>query len=152
MKKRIIMLLAEVFIVMSMFGCGTPKFNVDAGSGYELAKKSYAAGEEVTAYYPYIATDTDYTFYVEEEDVEYKTSYDNEHGYVLTFTMPAHDVKLGVKSRNSMEMDYNAIVNPETDENEGGNGELGENEWLCPECGQVNEGKFCSSCGSRKPE
>ena len=70
---------------MSMFGCGTPKFNVDAGSGYELAKKSYAAGEEVTAYYPYIATDTDYTFYVEEEDVEYKTSYDNEHGYVLTF-------------------------------------------------------------------
>lgn len=23
-----------------------------------------------------------------------------------------------------------------------------ENEWTCPECGQVNSGKFCSSCGS----
>ena len=151
--KKITMLLAEVVIVMSMFGCGTPKYIVDAGnSGYELAKKTYAAGEEVTAYYPYIATDTDYTFYVEEEDVEYKTSYDNEHGYVLTFTMPAHDVKLGVKSRNSMEMDYNAYVDPEPAGNEGTDVELGENEWLCPECGQVNEGKFCSSCGSRKPE
>ena len=24
--------------------------------------------------------------------------------------------------------------------------------WICPECGEHNPGKFCSNCGSRKPE
>ena len=25
-------------------------------------------------------------------------------------------------------------------------------EWLCPECGAVNSGKFCAECGAKKPE
>ena len=50
-----------------------------------------------------IATDTDYSFYTDSDDVKLKQDYDNDHGYIFTFTMPAHDVKLSVRSRNSME-------------------------------------------------
>ena len=25
-------------------------------------------------------------------------------------------------------------------------------EWLCPECGAVNSGKFCAECGAKKPD
>ena len=40
-----------------------------------------------------------------------------------------------------------------------GDGELAEKqkklkagEWLCPECGAVNSGKFCVECGQKRPE
>lgn len=145
--KKILTILLEVLAIMSLLGCGAKKYVVNANGGYELDKKSYAAGEEVTAYFKYIATDTDYTFYCENEDVTIKTSYDNSIGYVITFTMPDHDVTLGVKSRNTMTIDFEADPAPPADEPDdqfiGG--------WKCPECGNINAGPYCAECGRKKP-
>lgn len=132
---------------MSLLGCGAQKYVVNANGGYELDKKSYAAGEEVKAYFKYIATDTDYTFYCENEDVTIKTSYDNSIGYVITFTMPDHDVTLGVKSRNTMTIDFEADPAPPADEPD--NQFIGG--WKCPECGNINAGPYCAECGRKKP-
>lgn len=132
---------------MSMLGCGAKKYVVNANGGYELDKKSYAAGEEVKAYFKYIATDTDYTFYCENEDVKIKTEYDNAVGYVITFTMPDHDVTLGVKSRNTMTIDFEADPAPPAAEPD--NQFIGG--WKCPECGNINAGPYCAECGRKKP-
>lgn len=132
---------------MSLLGCGTQKYVVNANGGYELDKKSYAAGEEVKAYFKYIATDTDYTFYCENEDVKIKTEYDNAVGYVIIFTMPDHDVTLGVKSRNTMTIDFEADPAPPAAEPD--NQFIGG--WKCPECGNINAGPYCAECGRKKP-
>lgn len=132
---------------MSLLGCGAKKYVVNANGGYELDKKSYAAGEEVKAYFKYIATDTDYTFYCENEDVKIKTEYDNAFGYVITFTMPDHDVTLGVKSRNTMTIDFEADPAPPASEPD--NQFIGG--WKCPECGNINAGPYCAECGRKKP-
>lgn len=96
-----------------MFGlssCGTAKYALNlADSGLQSEKKKYAEGESVTVTFDMIATDTDYRFTCDSDDVKLETSYDNSRGYVLTFTMPAHDVTLDVQSRNSMEYDPYAM-------------------------------------------
>ena len=71
--------------------------------GFESKKTSYAEGDKVKVYYNIIATDTDYSFYTDSEDVELKRDYDDKKGYVISFIMPAHDVSLHVDSVNSME-------------------------------------------------
>ena len=147
MKKRFVLFVLEVLAIMSMLGCGAKKYVVNAYGGYELDKKSYAAGEEVKAYFKYIATDTDYTFYCENEDVKIKTEYDNAIGYVITFTMPDHDVTLGVKSRNTMTIDFEADPAPPAAEPD--NQFIGG--WKCPECGNINAGPYCAECGRKKP-
>ena len=92
--------------MLSLFGCGKTKYNLEFdGYGFESEKTSYAEGEEVTAIYDMIATDTDYSFYTDSDDVNLKQDYDSNRGYVFSFTMPAHDVKLCVRSGNSMERD-----------------------------------------------
>ena len=89
-------------IMLSVSGCGKQKYKLNFGSyGFESRKTEYAAGEKVTVYYDFIATDTDYSFYI-DDDVEMKQSYDNDHGYIFTFTMPDHDVTLHEESHNSM--------------------------------------------------
>ena len=145
--KKLVLILTEVLAVMSLLGCGAQKYKVNAESGFEIDKKSYAAGEEVTAYFKYIATDTDYNFYCENDDVEIKTGYDNEHGYVITFTMPAHDVTIGVKSRNTMTIDYDA--HPELDSRAFPNLFSA---WKCPDCGIMNAMPFCFQCGRQRPD
>ncbi len=91
---------------MGLFGCGKTKYNLSFdGYGLESKKTSYAEGEEVTVTYDMIATDTDYSFYTDSDDVKLDQEFDGDHGYVFTFTMPAHDVKISVESRNSMEND-----------------------------------------------
>ena len=92
-----------VISLLSLCGCGVQKYKVNFdGYGFESKRTSYAAGEKVTVYYDMIATDTDYNFYI-DDDVDMKQSYDNDHGYIFTFTMPAHDVTLHEESHNSME-------------------------------------------------
>ena len=96
-------------LVMGILGCGEIRYKLILGnSGLESKKSGYAAGEEVTVYYKYVATDTDYRFYADTDDVSLSTSYDGEHGYVMTFNMPEHDVKIDVDSRNTMEYDPGA--------------------------------------------
>ncbi len=90
--------------MLGLFGCkSVKKYKVDysgSKSSYENAKDAYAAGEEVVLYYPYIATDTDYSFCLDGEDLRY--DYEDDKGFVLRFTMPDHDVTLECRSHNSM--------------------------------------------------
>lgn len=79
------------------------RYRVDYCGAKELfkhARDSYRAGSTVTLYYPAVATDTDYTIYLNGEPIRY--TYDDRRGFIITFVMPAQDVKLEVESRNSM--------------------------------------------------
>lgn len=59
---------------------------------YDNVKSSYKEGSEVELYYNMIAEDTDYSFYLDGKGLFY--GYHPKKGFVLHFTMPAHDVKL----------------------------------------------------------
>ena len=69
-------------------------------SFYKHARNRYRAGAKVKIYYYMIATDTDYSFYLDDEFLSCK--YDESKGFVIEFTMPDHDVSLRCESRNSM--------------------------------------------------
>lgn len=85
-----------------MIGMGkqTHKLHLD-GFGLESIRKEYGAGETVTIRFRLFATDTDYHFFVDEQDVNFQQSFDSK-GYVFMFPMPDHDVTFHVTSRNSM--------------------------------------------------
>ena len=79
------------------------KYKVDYNGQKESftgAKDSYKAGEEVRICYNFIATDTDYSFIVDGKEIH--PDYNVEEGFVISFTMPEHDVSVEVSSRNSM--------------------------------------------------
>jgi len=110
--KKTIYIIMGVIMLMGLFGCGKPKYELTFdGSGFETRKTKYTPGSEVKIKYGLVATDTDYSFYC-DPDVKLNTDYDNRNGYVLSFVMPSHDVTLHVDSRNSME------YIPENTENE----------------------------------
>ena len=84
-------------------GCGAKKYRVDYDGSKEWfkgAKDAYRAGATVTVYYDMIATDTDYSFYVDDERLN--CLYRDGKGYEISFVMPDHDVKITVEERNSM--------------------------------------------------
>ena len=119
-KKKILRTIFTLMMLLMLCGCGnvseapapeddTEKeeaemYEVDylgCKDDFKKAKDSYKEGKKVTLYYDVIATDTDYTFYLDDEvlDVDYSDS----KGYIITFIMPDHDVTLRVESRNTME-------------------------------------------------
>lgn len=61
---------------------------------------AYRAREMVTLYYSMVATDTDYSFFL--DGVRLYATYEEERGYKLEFAMPDHDAKLICVERNSM--------------------------------------------------
>jgi len=67
---------------------------------YEGARDSYPVGTKVKLCYGLIASDTDYSFYLDEQPLQYE--YDSEKGFVIQFTMPKHDVKLECVTKNTM--------------------------------------------------
>ncbi len=84
-------------------GLFAKKYKVDycgQKMAYPNAKDEYRAVEKVTLYFDMIATDTNYSFIL--DGAELMRDYDREKGFVLSFTMPDHDVKLHCLSRNSM--------------------------------------------------
>ena len=113
MKKLSIVLILLLALVLS--SCGkkvetteetATKYSVDyCGSRecYTGAKGSYLPGKEVKIYYDYkmISTDTNYTFYLDDKPLS--AIYEDGKGFLIEFTMPDHDVKLEVKTDNSME-------------------------------------------------
>ena len=89
--------------MFGLFGCGGQKYKVDYNGQkdwYENAKDEYRAGEKAVIYFKYIATDTDYSFYLDGADLD--RDYDDKKGFILSFTMPEHDVSLRCESRNTM--------------------------------------------------
>ena len=100
---KIISILTGVILMISLFGCGKQKHRLNFGAyGFESKKSEYAYGDKVTVYFNLIGTDTDYHFYLDDENIELKQSYDDKHGYILTFTMPDHDVTFNMNSHNNM--------------------------------------------------
>ncbi len=92
-----------------MFGCSSAKYRVDYDghkNWYTGAKDSYPAGAKVKLLYDFVATDTDYAFYLDGEPLRFE--FDGKHGFILTFTMPDHDVKLVCEHHNSMVYDPDA--------------------------------------------
>ncbi len=76
---------------------------------FEGAKDSYAEGDKVSLTFPYIATDTDYTFYVDDD--YFQPDYDSKKDvFKIKFKMPDHDVKVRYESRNTMEYDPEAYI------------------------------------------
>lgn len=100
----VILLLTALGIVLCLMGGSKAnRYKVDLNGSdfcYEGVKSSYRAGETVTLHFTMIATDTDYSFYLDGEPIHY--DYDDRKGFILCFTMPDHDVKLETRSVNSM--------------------------------------------------
>ena len=157
MKKRILDLVMGtlLFMSISMSGCGTAKYSlIFDGYGFKSDKKAYSEGETVTFYYDMIATDTDYSFFADSEDVKLKQEFDGKHGYVFTFTMPAHDVTISMESRNTMTMDpeaHNPKPDTDTTDNVNKDDDTNTETWYCPECGSKNDTAYCHECGLKKP-
>lgn len=63
-------------------------------------KSGYREGETVTVYFDMIATDTNYSFFVDDEPIN--PGYETSLGYIISFKMPDHDVKIKCISQNSM--------------------------------------------------
>ncbi len=109
MKKKEMMAAAAAIVLIMLVafclsGCAGKQYKVDycgAEFCYEGAKEAYRAGEDVTLYYTLIATDTDYSFFLDGEPIDF--DYDDSKGYIIRFTMPDHDVKLECEAVNSME-------------------------------------------------
>ena len=99
-----VLLAGALLVGLMLTGCAANTYQVDYNGQkdlYEGARDSYRAGETVTLYYPYIATDTDYSFTLDGEPV--KMEYDEQKGIVLSFVMPDHDVSLDYQTTESME-------------------------------------------------
>ena len=147
-------MILGVSLMFALFGCGKPKYKLRfEGYGFESSRTEYAAGEKVTVYYGLLATDTDYRFWLDDENVRLKQDYDERHGYVFSFSMPEHDVTLHVESHNSME--YIPSVNisfqneveqadvwilPQTEEN------LKTSLWGTPSAGALGVGETAELC------
>ena len=97
------LLILGGILMFSLFGCGKASFAVDyrgQKEDYRGARDTYKTGEKVKLTYYLIATDTDYSFYLDGERLnpDYKT----DKGFILEFTMPDHDVQLECRAVNSM--------------------------------------------------
>ena len=88
-------------------GCGKAGYAVRFESEWDREcfsglKESYAAGEKVKLCYgnEYIGTDTDYSFFVDGEELS--ADYSERRGFILSFRMPDHDVTVTVGAHSSM--------------------------------------------------
>ncbi len=108
-KKYVIRIALGVLMAVGLFGCGKTKYDLSFdGSGFKARKHSYAEGETVKCIYGMVATDTSYDFRADSDDVKLDVEFDGNHSYIITFTMPAHDVKISLKKHSTMVIDENA--------------------------------------------
>ena len=100
-----VIVTAVIVIAIFITGCGKRSYKVDycgAKDFYSNAKNTYKAGEEVELIFDLVATDTDYTFYIDGKS-ENLDVHGTGNGFLIRFTMPDHDVKLSYSEKNSME-------------------------------------------------
>lgn len=139
-----------------MFG---RRYDLICSFGFETEKTKYKPGEPVCVTFSQFATDTNYTFHVDADDVDIK--YEDGKA-IIRFTMPAHDVNVGYSCRNTMYrptsgsdffgfgiIDGEMKVVDDTEKKD--DAPLKEGEWLCETCKARNFGKFCTECGSPRP-
>ena len=107
----ILCLLLSMLRCFNLTGCFGKRYTIDFGDAdglFEGAKKSYRVGQTVKLYFPYVLTDTDYTFYLDGERF-YDYEYDPRKGFIFEFKMPDHDITLTMDTYSSM----TALVYPE---------------------------------------
>ena len=95
MKKFFGVIFLCVVICMSFVGCGK-KYSVNycgEKDAYKGAKDYYSEGASVKLIYINISTDTGYTFFIDDDEVDAEWSEKNQ-GYVIRFRMPDHNVKV----------------------------------------------------------
>lgn len=100
-----VIVTAVIVIAIFITGCGQRSYKVDycgAKDFYSNAKNTYKVGEEVELIFELVATDTDYTFYLDGKS-ENLDVHGTGNGFLIRFTMPDHDVKLSYSEKNSME-------------------------------------------------
>ena len=103
----IVIIMLGVMVMFCFAGCFGKKYSIDYSgdkSYYRGAKDSYRAGQKVELCYYFIATDTDYSFYLDGERIN--PDYDEKNGFIIRFTMPDHDVVLECRSRNLTVTDF----------------------------------------------
>ena len=110
-RKSMILLLAVLLVLFTaaLSGCGGKTYHADFHGQeqfYQGAKEQYSAGESVELRYDFIATDTDYRFHVNAEDV--RIDWEEPHTYVIRFTMPEHDIDVTCETFNTMIYDPDA--------------------------------------------
>jgi hypothetical protein len=69
------------------------------------APKKAVKDDTVTICFEAVASDTRYEFYLDGERLNDR--FDHEQGYIISFLMPDHDVKLSYTKQNLMEVDEN---------------------------------------------
>ena len=90
-------------LTLGTFGCGKASHAVDycgQKDAYAHARDTYKTGEKVRLTYPVPATDTEYSFYLDGEQLN--ADYEEGKGFILRFTMPDRDVKLECRAVGSM--------------------------------------------------
>ena len=107
--KFILFILMGITICTGSFACNKSKmYNIDfSGQKYAFTdakgnepKDKYRAGEQVTLHMRFVATDTNYEFFVDGE--RYNPDFTWETGFIINFVMPDHDVKINYTERNTM--------------------------------------------------
>ena len=126
-KKLLMTPMLIIILVMSLIGCGQAapaddeddddeeKYELILDRGFKCDETEYAEGDKVKVYYDIIATDTDYRFYTDSDDVDLTVDYSDKKGYIIKFRMPDHDVELHVDSYNTMEPYIEPSVTDEND-------------------------------------
>ena len=71
----------------------------DGKTGGKAPEKA-AAGDSMLLYFRFVATDTNYRFYINGQTIN--PSYDNEKGYIINFIMPDSAVTLHYTAVNTM--------------------------------------------------
>ncbi len=77
---------------------------------YQGAQDTYPAGATVRLHFDFIATDTDYSFYLDDEPL--RPSW-KEEKFTFIFKMPDHDAKIHYKAVNTMHMDRGQMEDSE---------------------------------------
>lgn len=121
---------------------GAPVHKLVHGWGFTSERTEYRKGEAVKVLFPYIATDTSYSFYVDGKDAD--ISYEDGI-FVIRFIMPDHDVEVSYTSRNTMVcrgpgpgfFSMNPLGGAERPASEE-DVPLPEGEWACERCGARN--------------
>lgn len=89
-----------VGVVLLSLLTGCKKYTVSSDVAFLTGLGEYPKGAQVEVVLEIWATDTDYTFYLNGESV--KASFDYQRGYLISFPMPGHDVRVTYDARSSM--------------------------------------------------
>ena len=113
---------------------------------FKYAEDFYEEGSSVRLIYDLIATDTNYSFYVNEEKPH--VVYEN-YAFVIEFVMPDHDVEIRIEKDNTT----TKLVNKKNKESESKIKIKVDNIFskvTCPYCKcKVPKIRYCTECGAK---